>query len=160
MNRPSPDQLAAACGILKQFTRVDGATATDTRLSHCVYSIISVLGGPGSPAAEYTDVIAAATGGAIDVNSMVRDLGDGVFFISADNPFGIPEGVYYPEAEAEASFDDTPDDTPDALPDEAALKAMTKKELIEQAQKENLDMTLAKTNDERVQVILAARKQE
>jgi hypothetical protein len=146
--------ITAACAVLKQFTISDGATASDTRLAHCVYSIAAALGAPGSPAEEFREAIAEATSGEFNMETQVTKTKDGGFYVAAGNPYGMTEGVYYIKKE-NILVADYPD-----VPDAEDLKTMTKPMLIAQAAKEGLNLGVAKNNEERIAAILAARKQE
>lgn len=137
MERPNSTQVAAAQAILKKFTQLHGATASDTMLSKAVYSVASVLGAPGEPAQEYADAVAQATGGDIKVRPMVAMHNDGSVTIGLDNPFGIPAGTYYPPKDEDELEEEEP--TLDALPDEDELGKMTKAEIVAQAEAEGIE---------------------
>ena len=150
MKAPNQTSITAACAVLKTFTQRYGATASDTVLSNAVYSMLSVLGGPGQPAAEYADAVEQATGGEIKVKPQLTQNPDGTITIAEDNAYGLAGGVFYPES------------VMSGLPDEAALKKMKKADIIVQANAEgitNIDQG-DPGKDELIKRLLAGRNQE
>lgn len=151
----NPDQISAAQAVLKTFTVRYGATASDTMLANCVYSILAAAGVKGQPAEEYAEAVKQATGGEITVTSPITWHEDGTFSVTAGNILDLPEGTY-------SLVEDEIEDFDEGLPDEAALKKMKKDEIVAQAKAEGI-LEIDKDDPDKKTLIarlIEGRKQE
>lgn len=137
MNRPTTDQINAACAILKQHTIDHSVTASDTMLANTVYSIAAALGGAGQPAERYAQAIKDATAGAITVTPMLEDHGNGTFTVTAENPMGLPVGNTYAEISDDAEEDEDEDENMTV----EELERLNKDDLIAQIEKEGTTLS-------------------
>jgi uncharacterized oligopeptide transporter (OPT) family protein len=154
MHKPNSDQVLAAMAILRQFTRTEGASASETRQASCVYSIAAALGMGGQPSQDYAEVIAAATANGILPVPMIIPTETG-FIVNADNPLGLTVGKEYvlrveneepEEPEEPAKPDDKePGQAASEVPE---LRSMKKDELVAHAKSIGVEVSAAMTKDE------------
>lgn len=150
MERPTETRLRAAIAVLVKYAQQTRGVAAENQNRVAAYSILSCFGGPGAPAAEYADVVKAATDGEVKITDPVKKVEDGVYEVGP-NPYGIVPGTYY-SSDARAEDDEELDE----LPDRAELDRMTKAKLTAQIAAEGLDEFID-TNAEMVEYIMQSR---